>query len=103
MTHTENSRDFENFGSLSAEVLEIDISALDSQGVEMSVSPSHVDTIDGFSAYNVGDTDESPNDGYVFGYNETSSELLVHNVTADARAANNEAVNTTRVTWWGRP
>lgn len=100
MTHTENSREKENFGSLTAEVLTIDISSLDAAGQENSVSPNHIDTVLGFAAHQ---KDAQGTGDFLFGWNETGSHLMVKNGTTDGAAVNNAAVNETRVTWWGRP
>lgn len=100
MTHTNTSREVESFGSLAAEVLEIDITSLDNAGTETSVSPSHVDTVLGFAGHlKDGEGDIADMD---FGWNETASELHVHNGSS-GDAANNLDIGPVRVTWWGRP
>lgn len=100
MTHTNTTRELENFGSLHAEILEIDISSLDAEGTENSVAPTHLDTVEGFTAHLV---DAQGTGEFAFpGWNASSDTLYVHNGTSAGMANNNAAVNDTKVTWWGR-
>lgn len=94
MTHTVVDRQVENFGSFMAEVLEIDISALDSAGTETGVSPSHIDDVYGFVAHVSGGT------GQVISWDETNNELEVTDGSG-TEVANDATVNGVRVTWIG--
>lgn len=100
MTHTNTTRELENAGSLHMEVLEIDISSLDSAGTENNVAPTHLDDVRGFTAHHI---DGQGTGDFAFpGWNETSNDLFVHNGTGtDGLANNNAAVNDTRVVWFG--
>ena len=99
MTHSNVTRDVESFGSLKAEVLELDISALDRAGEEDNVAPTHLNRVRGSSVHFA--TGSNQNGEYVGSYNETRGGLAVHNVSSGSAAPNNAALNTTRVTWWG--
>lgn len=102
MTHTNTTRELENFGSLHAELLEIDITSLDRAGEEDNVGPTHLDSVEGFTAHRSGRTSNGVDGEFQYGWNETSNVLNVHNTTSGSAAANNAAVNDTKVTWWGR-
>lgn len=99
MTHTNTTRELENAGSLMLEVLEIDISALDRAGEEDNVAPTHLDNVEAAVAHHSGGSNQ--NGEYQFGWNETSNVLSAHNVSSDAAAPNNAALNTTKVAWFG--
>jgi hypothetical protein len=95
MTHTEVSRNVENYGSLKAEVLEIDISSLDNAGVETGVSPEHLDDVQSVSSHVSGGT------GEVVSWDETNDQLLLTD-GAGSQVADNSTVNGVRVTFIGR-
>lgn len=101
MTHTNTSRKLENFGSLMAEVLEIDISSLDAAGTENNVDPTLLDNIDSFHGHHI--DGKGTGDFAIAGWNETSGALMVKNGTSDGAALNNAAVNDTKVVWTGTP
>lgn len=95
MTHTQVRNDLESLGSLHAEVLEIDISALDSAGTETGVSPSKIDRVFGVFTHVSGGA------GEVVSWDESNSELEITDGSG-AEVANDATLNGVQVTFVGK-
>jgi hypothetical protein len=95
MTHTEVRRDLRSVGNLSAETVEIDISALDSAGTETGVSPDAIDRVEFVAAHVKNGT------GQRVSWDETNDELELTDGSG-AEVANDATVNGVQVTFVGR-
>lgn len=95
MTHTVTERRLESLGSLVAEVQVIDISSLDSAGVETGVTPQHVQHVDGFAGH------VRDGDGQFIAWDETNDELHLLD-GAGSQVGNNSTVNDVHCVWTGQ-
>lgn len=95
MTHTVVVRRLENFGSVMAEVQVVDISALDSAGVETGVGPEHITNVDGFAGH------VRDGEGQFIAWDQTNDELHLLD-GAGSQVGNNSEINGVHCVWTGR-